>query len=312
MLSHYYSSESAENLLARKETFVVVEFGNRCAPSATPGLIQTGVSSLPVETQREVWCIEDSPVRRGVTGRCHWSESKDLLCTAIWLNPEQCKDLAGETKAAYVELLEFVQSTDFPHPFRFWNYIPHINRGEGDDEEYKKFCAGRLGAFSHMDIPSKHFPAASALGHQSEGAVIYVFSSMNKGIQHENPRQQKAYQYPRQYGISSPSFSRATSLELGKQSRFFISGTASILGYETTYLNEFKGQLTTTLDNIEQLLQNKPDYCNLQSLKVYLRDNTHYDDARKLISERFPRVATLYTHADVCRQNLLVEIEAHS
>lgn len=312
MLHHYYSSESPEALLTKPGTLAVVGFDEHCAPPSQPGLISTGVVSLPTSNACEVWeTTGDSSVERGVSGRCHWSRAENALCAAVWISPEQCANIEHATHSAYLELLAFLVATDYRYPCRFWNYIPNINAGEGDAEEYKKFCAGRLAAFTEMGIQSREFPAASALGHHTQGAVIYAFSAKTPGIQYENPLQERAYRYPREYGVSSPSFSRATFLEPAGQPLLFVSGTASILGHQSTSLDQLKGQLETTANNIDQLLKHTRHNLPVQSLKVYLRSPDYYETARQYLEHRYPDIATVFTWADICRKNLLVEIEAH-
>lgn len=312
MLRHYYSSESPETLLTKPGTLAVVGFDERCAPPSRPGLISTGVVSLPTSNICEVWEIAGSPaVDRGISGRCHWSRTENALCAAVWISPEQCGNIEPATRSAYLELLKLQAASDYRYPCRFWNYIPNINAGEGDTEQYKKFCAGRLAAFTEMGIQSSEFPAASALGHHTEGAVIYAFSTKTPGLQYENPLQERAYRYPREYGVSSPSFSRATFLAMGGQPLLFVSGTASILGHQSTSLDQLEGQLETTADNIDQLLKHTGHKLPVQSLKVYLRSPDHYDAAKRCLERRYPDIATVFTWADICRKNLLVEIEAH-
>lgn len=312
MLRHYYSSESPETLLTKPGTLAVVGFDEHCVPTSLPGLISTGVVSLPTSNVCEVWeTTGDSAIERGVTGRCNWSQADEAMCTAIWISPEQCANIEQAACSAYLELLDFLTATDYQYPCRFWNYLPNINAGEGDTEEYKKFCAGRLAAFTRMGIQSIEFPAASALGHHTEGAVIYVFSAKTPGIQHENPLQERAYRYPREYGVSSPSFSRATFLDVGGQALLFVSGTASILGHQSTSLDQLEGQLETTANNIDQLLKHTGHSLPVQSLKVYLRSPDYYETARRCLDRRYPGIATVFTWADICRKNLLVEIEAH-
>jgi chorismate lyase/3-hydroxybenzoate synthase len=311
MIHQYYcTSPSPDSLLRQPGTLAVIGYNSPCLAPASPGVIPVGLSALS-DHQFEVLKFGDGPVSRGVTGRCHWSRSELVTCASIWLSPEQCQDIENASYSAYAELLRFLADGDHPHPFRIWNFIPRINEGDGDMEEYKRFCVGRLNAFTEMGIPSEQFPAASALGNQCQGAVIYALSSAKPGQQHENPNQFRAYQYPRQYGPSSPSFSRATTINLSTQKFLFISGTSSILGHETQAPDDFTTQLKVTLDNIQTLLelvQTRGE--KILSLRVYLRDDAHLTDARTQLSAQFPALDINYTLANICRRNLLVEIEA--
>jgi len=315
-LQNYLSDQTIDSLLSLPETLMVLPYssGSRqsCAPS-TPGSIHSGLTLLGSETTlTEVWSSEQAVTDRGITGNCYWSKTDSILSAAIWLSPEACQNLEAASETAYSELLSFIKKQGYPHPFRFWNYIPDINLGEGDKEHYKLFCTGRLKAFRSSGIPDEQFPSASALGHHAEGAVIYVLAAKSKGNHLNNALQVNAYQYPREYGTSSPSFSRATCIKLNEQDLFFVSGTASIIGHKTTCEGDLHGQLETTISNIRHLLENKEKNSNkaqLKSMKVYLRHASDFIQSQKQLEQAFPNILMVYTLADVCRANLLVEVE---
>src|SRR5690606_9951218 len=124
---------------------------------------------------------------------------------------------------------------------------------------------------------------------------------------HENPRQDPAYRYPRQYGPCSPSFARATGITLSQQRRIFISGTASILGHDTTAAGDLTQQIAVTLENIRYLLDSIPGSIQvLEAIRVYLRHPQDYPAARTLLLQHFPAEVLNFLHADICRDNLLV------
>ena len=306
------TDQSIEQLSTQDNLLMALPYNTDCSPS-TPGIIQTGLCSLGPAPIIETWSVA-GPVTKGVSGNCHWSKSADILAAAIWLSAADCQQLQTATEQAYIELLSLLQAQGYPHPLRFWNYIPDINLGAGDDERYKRFCTGRLNAFHKMHIPDLGFPSASALGHHGEGAVIYALAANVRGEHHNNSLQVNAYHYPREYGVSSPSFARATSVNIAQQDVFFISGTASIIGHQTMHEGDLIGQLETTIDNIQHLLdnnrpQNNPPQQQLQSLKVYLRQAADYAPARAALEKHFGNIPMLFTLADICRSNLLVEVE---
>jgi hypothetical protein len=125
----------------------------------------------------------------------------------------------------------------------------------------------------------------------------------------ENPRQVSAYEYPAQYG-PKPAFSRASILG----DTLFISGTASIVGHETVHVDDVTGQTRETLANIEALVgeanrisgAGRFDMSTL-AYKVYVR---HATDLPLIQSQLHTLTQVLYLQADICRQDLLVEIEA--
>jgi chorismate lyase/3-hydroxybenzoate synthase len=132
------------------------------------------------------------------------------------------------------------------------------------------------------------------------------------GIHVENPNQQSAYAYPRIYGPKSPSFARATACpDLGLT---FISGTASITGHATRHHDDVVAQLGLTLDNIETLVAHigAKEQLSLGRplLKVYIRQPEDYPLIRQQLEARLPLAECIYLQADICRADLLLEIEA--
>lgn len=301
-------------ILAQPGVLALVGFVEDCAEPSTPGYIPVGMPSLsgkPLEVIR----YGNQVARRGITDNCHWSVIEDVLCAACWISPEDCGDIAAATEKTYGRLFQLIQSMGFPYPFRIWNFIPNINQGDGDREEYKKFCVGRQKAFTAYHVAPQEYPAASALGHHGQGAVIYLLAGKYSGVHHENPRQQPAYHYPRQYGPSSPSFARATSLHLNSKFQVFISGTASIIGHDTQAAGDLQNQLAITLDNIKQLVAhidqgNHQSNHSLSAIRVYLRHPQDYAIAQNVMQQHFALEKVNFLHADICRDLLLVEIEA--
>lgn len=308
MLKQQFSSKPTHELLSQPNILAVMPLVKQCEPYG-PGMIATGLEEASGNAMSEVWTVA-TPVSRGQTGPCYWAKTDDVMCVAHWLSKDECDAIERSTQAAYTAVLSLLSEHGYAHPFRFWNYLPDINVGEGDHELYKKFCTGRLNAFESAGIKPDAFPAASALGHHSEGAVIYVFASNVKPEHFKNNHQVNAYEYPRQYGISSPSFARATALTLNDIPLLFISGTASIIGHETLGEGDIQRQLEVTMSNIDHLLDSaNPQGCQLASFKVYIRHPEHVAFTRQWLAERYPNVDAVFTLADVCRKALLVEIE---
>jgi len=322
MLRQYYlnstfvaaeSTPSPSSLLGKPGVLAVIAFNEPCVASAEPGIVPIGIPSL-CDKAFEVIEYGDTVAERGSSSDCQWSKIDDIFCAATWISPAACADIENATEAAYSRLFKLINSAGFPYPFRIWNFMPNINLGEGDKEEYKKFCVGRLRAFSQLDL-QQQFPAASALGihHRdniANGAVIYLLAAKTPGQHHENPRQQPAYQYPRQYGPSSPSFARATSLPLKSQHPIFISGTASIIGHDTKACGNLQEQLEITLDNIRYLQMSiDPKASTLSAIRVYLRHAEDLRATQDYLYQQFSPNDINIVHADICRANLLVEIE---
>jgi enamine deaminase RidA (YjgF/YER057c/UK114 family) len=134
----------------------------------------------------------------------------------------------------------------------------------------------------------------------------------------ENPRQVSAYHYPRQYGSHRPVFSRAALLTQGDGRTLFISGTASIVGHESLHIGDCAAQTRETLANIGALLEEANRVAgdthfdrSTLAYKVYVRRPADLPVVQQeLASTLGPDAQIIYLQADICRQDLLVEIEA--
>jgi len=314
MLNNFLSSKTTDDLLSEPNTLAVLEFQQYSVDNAVPVKLST-LSSTKDEKGNvvEVWKSDSNIINSGINGNCRWRCSDEYLFIAIDLKCDITDDLEKTSEQAYQSVLQVIQDSEYQKLLRFWNIIPRINVGDGDDENYKRFCNGRLRAFNQFGITDTDYPAASAVGHYGDGITVYAIATKFNPVHIGNPRQVDAYEYPRQYGPSSPSFARATCLSIpdtGSQQLFFISGTASILGHDTVHIDDLSGQLHTTNDNILYLLKEaglKRD--EIHSLRVYLRHPVDADLTRKTVQGWYPNAQVIITHADICRANLLVEIE---
>ena len=138
------------------------------------------------------------------------------------------------------------------------------------------------------------------------------------GLDVENPRQVSAWRYPRQYGPRSPLFSRGTILRLNGSQQFLISGTASVVGHQTHHENQVANQLSESLRNVRSLLEeghrltgdSHAQLDNQGLLKVYIRNREDFDLVRQTLeAEAPPEIPRIYLEGDICRENLLTEID---
>jgi chorismate lyase / 3-hydroxybenzoate synthase len=140
----------------------------------------------------------------------------------------------------------------------------------------------------------------------------------------ENPRQVSAYRYPTSYGPRAPTFSRAALAPLGGgEIALFISGTASIVGHETVHHGDVVAQLRETLTNLHAVIEAanarttaRFDLARTECV-VYVRHAGHAPVIRSELEQALGADAqalrdAVFLEADICRSDLLVEIEAHA
>ena len=234
-----------------------------------------------------------------------WPETGGLFFGAVSI--DEAVPLERTTCDLYSRLIEGARAARHPYFVRMWNYVGSINGHDEGRERYQLFCAGRHDAFRSAGYEGADLPSASAVGMPGRGLVTCFLASPEPGRQIENPRQVAAYRYPPRYGPKSPSFSRGTLWH----DALFVSGTASIVGHETLHTGDVEAQLEETLRNMEAVIAAAFPGRGLESVvaaKSYLRHARDYPLVSRRLSSVFP--ANLVLEADICRSDLLIEIEA--
>lgn len=217
---------------------------------------------------------------------------------------------------AYSAIFEAIDAEGYSNLLRVWNYFPGINHDGQKLERYREFNIGRHDAFAVKGREireGRNVPAACALGTHRGSLVICFLAAKKPGIGIENPRQTNAYRYPRDFGPNSPTFSRGVIAGAS----LLISGTASIIGSETVYPESLAGQLDETLENIRLVIE-RARKCGFEEkltdrlfLNVYLRHAENYPYVSSRLEDKFCSAANIaYMQADVCRADLMLEIEA--
>ncbi len=314
----YLGAEEIDNYLKQHSGHVlgVVGFGGK---RSLPAMVCSPLwVDIPVLGARdgsfEVW-TSDTPVAPCEHGGIVGTGDGNVLFASLTLEQGAGETLQTLANQAYTRIFNFIDSQGYRNLLRVWHYFPLINDDENGLERYRGFNVGRHEAFvaNGRTIGEENVPAASALGSNSGSLTIYFMAGKQPGKAVENPRQVSAYHYPQLFGPRSPIFVRAMSATLGGQYCFFISGTASIVGYETLHHGDVEKQTVETLLNIRTLLQQIPNYDPAQGrmlLKVYVR---HADDLpvvqAKVQAEFGASCKAVYLHSNICRSDLLLEIE---
>lgn len=245
--------------------------------------------------------------------------SLDELVFSQGQSENDISPLQQATETAYRQIFELIDELGYSHLYRFWNYMSDINGTSHDLERYRQFNMGRKHVLMQSGREAgSELPAACALGLAKGPLSIAFLVGKTAAVAIENPRQIKAYDYPEQYGPRTPSFSRAALLDNGSQATLFISGTASIVGHQTQHVFDGAAQTRETLLNLHAVIAeanrilNQPKFnLNDTFLRVYLRHAKDLDLVRAELQNHLKgEINALFIQADICRHDLVVEIEA--
>ncbi len=246
--------------------------------------------------------------------------------------PESANNEFNKLHKAFTKL-----GLGFNNIVRQWNYIESIYGFQEINgklrQHYQLFNEVR-GKFylKYRNIPD--FPAATGIGKAFCGTSIVCMlvgdNSNMKIIPISNPQQFNSYKYGQivlkgeppmsKTTNQPPQFERAKLITNGERSRIFISGTASIIGQRTIGLGDVEKQTQITIDNINLLTSKanlKEHYPELTVFPdkfayvgVYVKHKEHIPKVKAMCLEHFGPVPMNIVVADICREDLLVEIEA--
>jgi enamine deaminase RidA (YjgF/YER057c/UK114 family) len=177
-----------------------------------------------------------------------------------------------------------------------------LNRQLSDGERGELTALGLLSRNGTLQ-PAPPAPPAGGPGSPVEKHAIRADSVLNE-----------AYDYAR-----PSSFTRGLRFDIGDKTMLLISGTASINDAgETVHLGDFRAQLWRTYRNISALLESEgATWHDIVRTTCYLRDiERDYRDFNEVRTAFFdwlgldPLPASTGIQARLCREDLLVEIEA--
>jgi len=289
------------------------------APSADLPLLQVRLPLLAGTAADELW-LAGSATESGTLSGIHFRRTPDVLFGVLEIaeDARHAMPLKEATQAGYNQLFALLAEQGYPHLYRCWNYIARINDPSGGLERYRQFNLGRQEAFMAWGRSvSDGLPAACALGTRSGPLQIAFLAGKKTAQAIENPRQTSAYAYPEEYGPRSPTFSRATLLRAENGEILFVSGTASIVGYKTQHAGDAAAQTRQTLINMETLFQEANRQLAgrrfnpaRQHYRVYVR---HANDVPAIrdawVRHTGHEPDAVFLQADICRADLLLEIE---
>ncbi len=312
---HYANGQELAGYLEQSQGHVLglISFGRQQYPIEPSPILPVDIPVLGGhDYSYEIWTSRKPVVPfedAGIVG----AQDGEVLFASLRIEQLPGEHLERLALRSYAQIFAYLDKSGYRHLLRVWHYFPQINELEEGLERYRCFNVGRHEAFvaSGRSIGEETAPAASALGSAGGPLIIYFLAARNAGKAVENPRQIRAYEYPESFGPRSPIFSRAVLAEIGGQSCYFISGTASIAGAETMHAGDVVKQAKETFLNIRTLLKIMPNFDESRLLfKAYLRHSEDMECVRALIEAEFGAGCRgIYLHSNICREDLLVEIE---
>ena len=222
------------------------------------------------------------------------------------------------TGDAYRRLFGLLDAEGLPHLWRVWNYLADINGEQDGLERYRQFNIGRQDAFlASGRLATGDVPAACAIGLGGGPLRIAFLAGDMPALPIENPRQVSAYDYPPDYGPRSPTFSRASLVAAGGRALLLVSGTASIVGHRTVHPGDAAAQARESLANIAAVLAEAGSRLQAAafrpgqlSYRAYVRHAADFPAVAGVLREVLGEAEIVCLQADICRADLLVEIEA--
>ncbi len=233
-----------------------------------------------------------------------------------------------DAEDAFVALHHVLLDSKFPVSsiVRQWNYLEDILGMDDENQRYQEFNNVRS-EFYGDSFNEVGYPAATGIGMKRGGVIIEfvaVKSAGNYTKAVDNPEQIAAHKYSKNVLVgnecvlkTTPKFERARFLDLFGNKQVFISGTAAITGEKTIGKDEPAEQTKVTIRNIQRLYSEEvltkiskerlePKYGHA---RVYVKYRKDFPVIRKTFKSFFGKLPVVYIIADICRDDLLVEIE---
>ncbi len=222
----------------------------------------------------------------------------------------------------------------FDQIVRTWLYLGDIVGPEGNTQRYKELNRARTDFFQQFRFGASLlpetwdgvvYPASTGIGANGQDfmascAAVATSRADVRLVPLENPVQVSAFDYGRHYSPESPKFARAMAVVTGDIATILVSGTASITDSETQHLGDVEAQTRQTLDNIEALIGEAnllqhglpglgATLADMALARIYVKRQADFPQVRRVCEERLGDTPAIYAVADVCRPDLLVEIE---
>jgi len=254
--------------------------------------------------------------------------TKTLFISGITGDINQSIALQSKTVFQTIEGILLKENIPISSIVRQWNYIPEITLMADNFQHYQQFNDARS-LFYDKCTWNNGYPAATGIGTKHAPLLIDLVAMQGhkKEIALVNSKQIDAHIYSDEVLLgdqaatlksrTTPKFERAKMIIENSGASVFVSGTAAIIGEESLALDNAATQTNITIDHIENLISKGQSIAcgfrltpEFESVRAYVKNKSDYHAVRNVCEKRIPDVPVVYVQADVCRDELLVEIEA--
>ncbi len=251
------------------------------------------------------------PVMDGDRKVGNWYDTEDArYCLLGDLRADDLTQSREEQALAVFEKMEALlkqADMDFTDIARTWLYLNDLL------EWYDEFNVVRTQFFNERGTFDKMVPASTGIGAGTAAGeemvcALWAIKPKHDGVKVfavPSPLQCPALDY-------KSSFARAVEVDQPGSRLLTISGTASIEpGGKTVHLDDCAKQIELTMDVVHEILKSRGmDWENTSRAIAYFKN---FDESHLLaeycVEHGLPELPVAISHADVCRHDLLFEIE---
>jgi enamine deaminase RidA (YjgF/YER057c/UK114 family) len=263
--------------------------------------------------------------------------AKIVIASGLGEEDTDAGNILFRSETAFRQLHHILEEEgmDFSDIIRQWNYIEQItetlDQNNSPSQHYQIFNDVRSKYYQLSNFKNG-FPAATGIGMDFGGIIIDAiaarFDHENSIIAVKSPVQLDAYTYSKEvlaennamcdFRRTTPKFERAKILNPSEKKWILISGTAAISGQASDDQLSVQHQTEMTIQNILRLISMENiskhgiitnEKATFQSLRVYVKYKTDIPEVKAVCIKYFPELPIIYVVADICRPELLVEIE---
>jgi len=228
-----------------------------------------------------------------------------------------------------------LENLAFSDVVRQWNYIENITKiiEEGSERQHYQIFNDVRSSFYGKSEFINGYPSATGIGIETGGVVIdFVAVSPSPKLTIKpikNPGQIDAFKYSEKVLVgkslnesfkkTSPKFERGKVLQTLDAARIYVSGTAAILGENIVDKRNLEKQTLVTIENIKNLisvenlksigLHLNPENKSFLYIRTYVKHQKDISAVKAICEKQFKSENFQYLVSDICREDLLVEIE---